>query len=197
VGVDAIKRWVQQGGVLIGTGGAVDLLAGHGFLATHRENSPESLAERREEDGGPPAGLLLQSEEDYRQAIKPKQEAPDSAPGVLVRAKIDADHWLTAGASETLSALVQGNAIYTPLTLDQGRNPVVFAGAEELVVSGHLWSDNRDQLAFKPFVMVQEHGRGQVIAFTGDPTYRAYLDGLNMLLVNAVFRASDRARSRY
>jgi hypothetical protein len=109
-----------------------------------------------------------------------------------VRARVDTDHWITSGSSETLNALVQGDATYSPLKLDQGGNPVVFVGAEDLVVSDHPWDENRLQLAFKPMVMVQEHGRGRVIGFVGDPTYRAYLDGLNVLLVNAVFRGPAR-----
>jgi hypothetical protein len=188
----ALERWVGQGGTLIGTAGALEYLAASGLLATHRESRPGSEPEDPEKDGESPAGLLLESEEDYRQAIQPRQESPDWIPGFLARATVDTDHWITSGSSETVNALVQGNAIYSPLKLDQGRNPVVFVGAEDLVASGHLWDENRLQLAFKPMVMVQEHGRGRVIGFVGDPTYRAYLDGLNMLLVNAVFRGPAR-----
>ncbi|MEX0914845.1 MAG: hypothetical protein WDZ60_03040, partial [Wenzhouxiangellaceae bacterium] len=64
-----------------------------------------------------------------------------------------------------------------------------FAAADELLASGHMWEENRRQLAFKPFVVSQSRGRGLVIGFTEDPAVRAYLDGLNMLLVNAVLRA--------
>lgn len=193
----ALKEWVRHGGTLIGSAGAVDFLAVSGLLATQRESRPGSEAETSEEGDLQPSGLLLTSEEDYREAIQPKQESPDQIPGFLARATTDTDHWITSGTSETVNALVQGNAIYRPLTLDQGRNPVIFVGADELVASGHLWDENRLQLAYKPLVMVQEHGAGRVIAFAGDPTYRAYLDGLNMLLVNAVFRGPAQVRGRY
>ena len=36
--------------------------------------------------------------------------------------------------------------------------------------------------------MVQSHGRGLVIGFAADPNYLAYLDGLNTIFLNAVFR---------
>jgi hypothetical protein len=42
--------------------------------------------------------------------------------------------------------------------------------------------------------MVQKHGRGVVVGFTADPNYRAYLDGLNVMFLNAVFRGPARAR---
>ena len=37
-------------------------------------------------------------------------------------------------------------------------------------------------------------GDGFVIAFTQDPNVRAYLDGLNVLFMNAIFRGSAHAR---
>ncbi len=36
-------------------------------------------------------------------------------------------------------------------------------------------------------------GRGMVIAFTQDPNVRAYLDGLNTLFINAIFRGAAHA----
>ena len=50
------------------------------------------------------------------------------------------------------------------------------------------------QLAYKPFVVSESFGAGEVIAFTQDPTVRAYLDGLNVMLMNAIFRGSAHAR---
>jgi hypothetical protein len=58
-----------------------------------------------------------------------------------------------------------------------------------------LWEENRKQLAYKPFVIVQRDGRGTVIGFTADPNFRAYMDGLNVLFVNAVFRGPAHART--
>jgi len=54
-----------------------------------------------------------------------------------------------------------------------------------------LWEENRKQLAFKPFVTLQNVGRGAVVGFTADPNYRAYMDGLNIVFLNAVFRHPD------
>ena len=56
-----------------------------------------------------------------------------------------------------------------------------------------MWSENKRQLAFKPFVVVEPKGRGQLIVFTQNPTTRAYLDGLNVLLANAIFRGAAHA----
>ena len=42
--------------------------------------------------------------------------------------------------------------------------------------------------------MVEGQGRGLVIGFVADPNYRAYMDGLNTIFLNAVFRGPARAR---
>jgi hypothetical protein len=135
-------------------------------------------------------GKILQNEDDYLRAIRPVGDLPDAAPGALLRAKTDPDHWVTAGVAETVYAVVDGRDIFTPIRLDKGVNAAVFPPAKELLASGYLWEENRQQLAYKPFVVVQREGRGSVIGFTADPNFRAYVDGLNVLFLNAVFRGA-------
>ncbi|HXV64997.1 MAG TPA: M14 family metallopeptidase [Vicinamibacteria bacterium] len=190
---EALKRWVQAGGTLIGTGRAVEYLVSAGHLDSKRENQPERESDPKKE-GDPPPGMMLASEEEYLAAIEPKQERPDPVAGVMVRVNLDREHWLTAGMENTTHALVIGRSIFTPLTLDKGENPAIFAGPDDLVAGGYLWEPNRKQLAFKPLAMVEPSGAGLVIGITADPCYRAYLDGLNLLMLNAIFRGPARAR---
>ena len=197
-GKDNLADWVSDGGVLVTLAGAtewaahpdVDLLA---FRAEHqvRDEVPEADVDAGEDSDASARvpGTLIESAEQFEQQAAPETENPDSVAGVLVRAVVDADHWLAAGVAESVNVLVRGDRIFQPMTRDQGRNVVRFAAPDELLASGHLWKENRLQLAFKPFVVSQSHGRGMVIGFTEDPAVRAYLDGLNMLLVNAVLRA--------
>ena len=49
-------------------------------------------------------------------------------------------------------------------------------------------------MAFKPYMMAQRSGSGLAIGFAYDPTARAYLDGLDLLLANAVLIAPSRER---
>jgi hypothetical protein len=125
---------------------------------------------------------------DFDLATQPGDELPGSLHGALAKVKVGREHWITAGVPETVYALVSGRAIYQPLKEDQGVNAAVFAGPNEVLASGYMWDEYRKQLAFKPFVVVQRSGRGNVIGFTADPNYRAYMDGLNLLFLNAVFR---------
>ena len=66
------------------------------------------------------------------------------------------------------------NLILSPITLDEGKNVGRFAPLESLVMSGVVWEDVRPQLANKASLVHQPVGRGQVVAFTEDPNYRAY-----------------------
>jgi len=194
-GKSNLADWVADGGVLVTMAGGtewaahpdVDLLA---FRAEHqvRDADDEAATGDSDEDARVP-GTLIESAEQFERTAQPETENPDSVAGVLVRAEVDPDHWLAAGVAETVNVLVRGDRIFAPMKRDQGRNVARFAAADELLASGYMWAENRKQLAFKPFVVTQNHGRGMVVGFTEDPAVRAYLDGLNMLLVNAVLRA--------
>ncbi len=216
-----VKDWVSAGGTLIGMAGAVAFLADprSGLLSIRQENLAReggaaggtggAGAQRRPEGqasapaAGQPAGQpqdarvagrILANPGDFERAIQPDTEQPDRFLGVIARIALDQDHWITAGAGEKATALVTGRAIYTPVKLDRGVNAATFLGPNELLLSGYLWDENRKQLAFKPMLVVERSGRGHVIAFTADPTHRAFMDGMNTLFLNAVFRGPAHSR---
>jgi hypothetical protein len=141
------------------------------------------------------AGTLISNDADYEKAIRATTELPDSAPGTIVRARIRPDFWLTNGVADSVNAMVEGRAIYTPVKADKGVNAVYFDAADKLLASGYLWSENLKQMAYKPLVVTSTSGRGVVVGFTEDPTFRAMLDGMNVLFLNAVFRGPAHARA--
>ena len=213
-GAANLKDWVAKGGVLIGVGNANRYLADANVDITsiRRENAVIDTGEDekngKSKPGGKPGskgngdeplestveGSYLTSADEYDTSITPEKEAPDSIGGVLVQADVDPDHWLGAGVASTLNILVRGSDIYTPIRLDSGVNVARFKAADDLLISGYIWEENRKQLAYKPFAVVQAQGRGFVIAFTQDPNIRAYLDGLNVIFANAIFRGAAHAR---
>ncbi|HWR51148.1 MAG TPA: M14 family zinc carboxypeptidase [Bryobacteraceae bacterium] len=222
-GARRLKDWVASGGTLVAIGGAVSWLAqpSVGLLAVSQENAARPKAEpAKPPEGAKPiegdkaaeasktaeaakpdaasgrvAGKLFATEEEYLKAVQAATELPDSVVGAIARAKLDPDNWVTAGIADTVTALVSGRSIFTPIKLDKGVNAAVFAGPNDLLASGYMWEENRKQFAYKPLVIVQKEGRGNIIAFTADPNYRAMMDGMNLLLLNAVFRGPGRAQS--
>ena len=200
-GIDNVKDWVAKGGVLIGIGNAnrfladpeIDLLAIRREDAVVEDDASEAGGDD-EDESATVKGRYITNQEEYDELLVPEKEDPDSVAGVLVRADVDPDHWLGAGVASTINVLVRGGDVYTPIRRDKGANVARFRGADDLLASGYIWEENRRQLAYKPFVVAQDHGRGYVIGFTQDPNVRAYLDGLNVIFMNAIFRGSAHAR---
>jgi len=201
-GIENLKRWVDQGGVLIGLGNAtrfladpdVDLLAVRRERAVVEVESSEASEASEQDDEATVEGQYLTEVEQYQDQIVALEDDPDAVAGVLVRADVHAEHWLSAGVAPVLNVLVRGSDVYTPIRINDGVNVVRFQGPDDLLASGYIWEENRRQLAYKPFVIQQSRAAGQVIAFTQDPTVRAYLDGLNLILMNAIFRGAAHAR---
>lgn len=205
-----LNDWVSRGGVLISVGTANRWVADPNvdLLSIRREDAvveSDGDGEGKKKNGGgnssddepqepTVAGSIISNDEEYKALVLAEKDSPDSVAGVLAKANVDPDHWLGAGVSSDLNVLVRGSDIYTPIRFDKGVNVAVFAQADDLVASGYMWEENRKQLAYKPFAVVQPNGRGFVIAFTQDPNVRAYLDGLNVIFANAIFRGAAHAR---
>jgi hypothetical protein len=209
-GVAKLKDWVSRGGVLISIGTANQWVADPNvdLLSIRREDAvveTDGDGDGKKNGGGSDAGgdepleptvagSIVSNDEEYKALILAEKGSPDSVAGVLVKANVDPDHWLGAGVASDLNVLVRGPDIYTPIRFDKGVNVAVFAQADELVASGYMWEENQKQMAYKPFAAVQPNGSGFVIAFTQDPNVRAYLDGLNVIFMNAIFRGAAHAR---
>ena len=200
-GIENLKTWVRQGGVIIGLGNATRFLADPDvdLLSIRRERAVLDQEVADTENAGQAEeasvdGQYLSSLDQFEAQTHALENYPDAVAGVLVRADVDQEHWLSAGVAPVLNVLVRGSDVYTPVRLSDGFNVARFQGPDDLLASGYIWDENRRQLAYKPFVVSESYGAGEVIAFTQDPTVRAYLDGLNVMLMNAIFRGAAHAR---
>lgn len=136
-------------------------------------------------------GMVIESKAQLMHYITPDSADPYWTSGVLANLDVDKEHWLSAGVKPSLIGITVGNQIYRPLSIEHGRNIVSYS--EDVLASGYLWSENQKQLQYKPYLMWQPRQKGMVISFTQEPTYRAYLDGLNVLLLNAIFGGAAHA----
>ncbi len=194
-----LREWMSAGGTLITFAGATSWAADEkvNLLPARREHreKPDAKSEKREPAEGAPTAQASQSrpadpatakEPLLDKAIEPKEEWPSSTPGAIVRASVDRTHWLGFGYGETTTVLVDSNRIFTPLRLDQGVNVVRYLPEDRFQVSGLIWDDAKKQLPNKAYLMYVRTGRGHLVAFAEDPGYRAFLEGLNVMLLNAV-----------
>lgn len=194
-GADNIGSWVSRGGVLITLSNATQWAASEsaGLLDAKREYAYSEEKSKSAKDGSLVEGTHIESKDGLIDAIENDKDMPDSVAGVLANVDVDQEHWLTAGVNPSVVGMVYGNDIYAPVKLESGKNVAWFASKDNVLASGYLWEENKPQLAYKPFLIHQPHGRGMVISFTQEPTSRAYLDGLNVMFLNTIFRGAAHA----
>jgi hypothetical protein len=202
-GAEKLKGWMQNGGTLITIGDATRWLTEEkvNLLATSRElrgGKPERKSENDKKGGSAapsPAGTAASSGTyNLQQGIQPEEELPERTPGAIMRIQLENTHWMTAGYDGWANVMVESNLIFTPLKLDKGVNLGVYLPEERVLLSGFAWEDARKQIANKACIMYQAHGGGHAVAFAEDPNYRAFMDGLNLLFLNAVFFGPAHAR---
>jgi hypothetical protein len=196
-GQRAIRSFVQRGGVLVAIGDSLETFSGgdNPLLAVKREaalgREPDGAGDSK---GGLAEALEIASDAEYREAIKDQAALPDTLPGALLNVVADPDNFLSAGYDSGAVVLATGTQIFTPLDRAKGINALRFAAPGNLIASGYVWEENRRQLAYKPYLMAQPTGRGLVIGFAHDPSTRAYLEGLDLMIANAVLIAPSRVR---
>lgn len=197
-GQRAIRSFVQRGGVLVAIGESLEAFSSGDspLLAVKRE---AALGREPDAAGGDAKaslaeGVAIANDGEYRELIKDQQALPDTLPGALLNVVADPDHFLSAGYDDGAVVLATGTQIFTPLSRAQGINVLRFAAPGNLIASGYVWEENRRQLAYKPYLMAQPQGRGLVIGFAHDPSTRAYLEGLDLMIANAVLVAPSRVR---
>ncbi|MCU0867398.1 MAG: peptidase M14 [Planctomycetes bacterium] len=214
-GAEAIKGFVERGGVLVTLGSASRWLMEKevGLLASEAESRQGPKDDKGKDDKGkdekgkdakPPADAKPDGAEagkdvpapskpfDYAAAIRPDKESPPSTPGAILEVQVDRDHWLGFGYPGTAHVVHDSAHIFTPVKLDRGTNVAIYAPAERLVRAGFVWDDSKRQLPQKAYLVHQPKGRGHVVAFAEDPNVRAFADGLNLLLLNAVLLTAGR-----
>ncbi|MGK7311494.1 MAG: M14 family zinc carboxypeptidase [Candidatus Longimicrobiales bacterium M2_2A_002] len=165
-GTEALRSWVRDGGVL------VTLEESTAWLAS---SAMTRLAER-----------ALEPDEDGERPL------PMSVPGAIVRAAVDTLSPLTAGIRETeIPIMLSGDRVYrAPADVGPREVAVRYVEGDRLRLSGYLWPEVPERVAGMPFLWSERLGSGRVIAFAGDPNFRALWRGLLPLFANAVFLGS-------
>ena len=165
-GAEALERWVRAGGVL------VTLDASTAWLASEASGlSRFRVTEDPEPGEGEGAPL------------------PASTPGAIVRVAVDTLSPLMAGVSDTeIPVLLSGDRVYTaPADVRPGEVVARYADVPRLRLAGYLWPEAPARVAGTPYLWTERVGRGRIIAFAGDPTFRAMYRGLLPVFANAAF----------
>ena len=188
-----LREWCSNGGTLITIGEAAAWAADDkiGLLGTKLEKRKRVDAKPAETKAESKDGKVpVQPEETAKgidKTIEPDDENPSNTPGAIVRLSVNQEHWLGFGYGENTNVIVESNRIFTPLKLDKGVNVARYLPQGKMLLSGLMWDDAQAQLPGKAFLMYSRIGSGHIVAFAEEPNYRAFLDGLNLMMMNAVF----------
>jgi hypothetical protein len=170
---EKLKAWVQAGGVVIGFENAVPWLHTAGLAKfdakKDKEGEKENVKARRYADL-----------DEYRGA----QETS----GAIFEADGDLTHPLLYGYTSPKIPMFKGNNIFMEKANKPYANPLTFGNAP--LLSGYISKTNYDKLKNSSCIGVSALGRGRVIGFTENVTFRAFWYGSNKLLMNAIFYGS-------
>jgi hypothetical protein len=81
--------------------------------------------------------------------------------------------------------MVSGSSVM--MSMYPTATPVRLVGEDDLRLSGLLWPEARQRRANSSFATVERYGRGQVILFATNPTYRGWYPAMERLFLNAIF----------
>ncbi len=166
-GRSRLAAWVRGGGVVIAVDNAMS------WLATETTGLARIRARRDTTARGDSAmGAPL----------------PTNVPGAIVRVVGDTLSPLMAGVRERVfPALLFSDRIYAvPRDFRAGEAVIRYESAERLRLSGYLWPEVPARIAGTPYVWTESVGRGRIIGFAGDPTFRDMFRGLLPIFANAV-----------
>ncbi|MFQ5424505.1 MAG: M14 family zinc carboxypeptidase [Phycisphaerae bacterium] len=103
--------------------------------------------------------------------------------GVVVRGDRYPEHWLGHGVRGRVPIMY--GARHVLMARPPVETAVRLADAESLRLSGLLWPEARERLAGAAWLTREAIGRGQLILFATDPTFRGYFRGTERVLLNA------------
>ncbi len=118
----------------------------------------------------------LKRTDEWRRIFSPR--------GTFLTGTVDTEHWLGFGLQEKLPVMFWGSNAF------MSKHPVAtvvrLADKNQLRLSGLLWPEAKERLADTAYATVESVGRGQLILFATDPTYRMWLPCMQRLLLNAI-----------
>ena len=126
--------------------------------------------------------------------------------GSFVAGRIDNEHWLTFGTTETIPVLysnypilmtrsnsdapvrignmIPNNEIDVPRVVNWSSIPAGFD--LNVRMSGLVWPEASQRIANSAYLTRERVGNGQVILFSGEPNFRGATLGTNRLWLNAI-----------
>ena len=171
--LDQIKNWVNEGGTLIATEGAVS------FFTNELSDFTEISLKKYPKDSSLMARFLPFGQ---RTAYEGKKRIP----GTALNARIDITHPLGFGLKEELYTLKFGtDALMPNIELETVGS---YSTLSKLNVAGYASPENLSHLAETTFAGVESLGKGKVVYLIDNTQYRMFWMGPSRMMQNAVMQ---------
>ena len=162
-----VKRWVQDGGVLVALQGGAQWAARGDLLdSPAREATPDSTA--------------------YPYALRDEARGAQALGGAILQLDLDPTHPLAYGYGESVPVFKSGTAVFRPDSTNSGVDVGRYA-AEQPVLSGYASGAVRERISGAAALRAARLGRGRVVLMDFNPVFRAFWYGTDGLLLNAVY----------
>jgi Zinc carboxypeptidase len=163
---DRLKNWVREGGRLVCVKGAAQWASSDKVaLTTAHDKFAQVAAKAKGEEK------------------QEKRKRMDVVSGAFVRLDVDSDHYLGTGIENSIVALFRSNVVFSPS--EKGANVAKIA-AEAPILAGFVFEEARAALPGGAFLWDEPNGRGNVICFADDVTFRTFLHGAHRLFLNSL-----------
>jgi len=207
--IEKIKSWIENGGTLIAIGNSAVFAAGkdRGLSSVRlKRDVLDNLAvyqeaveqERNALDITIDPNQIWGTRAEEDKAAKDEAKKPDieklkrtdewqrifSSEGTFLSGKVDTEHWLGFGLQKKLPVMFWGS--YTFMSKHPARTVVRLDDKNKLRLSGLLWPEAKERISDTAYATVERVGRGQIILFATDPTFRMWLPGMQRLFLNSV-----------
>lgn len=167
--VDGLKQWVRDGGVLITSGRATS------WAISQKVISENFIAESPE---------LISSGSRFNYEERDDRRRANSIPGIILEADIDPSNPIAFGVSGRRQLFIKQSSNF----LSPAKNPygTVAQFTEDPLVAGFVNDQNLDRIRGTAAILVSGEGRGKVILFSENPTFRSYWHTTSRLFINSI-----------
>jgi hypothetical protein len=168
-GKEKLKLWTQNGGVIIGLENSLTWLttAGLGKFEMKKDDELLSKAGKR-------------SYADIEEFAGAQQ-----TDGAIFETAVDLTNPLLYGYYNARMPLFKSNNLYMEKAKGSYSNPLVFTSSP--LISGYISKQNYAKVKEASVAGVTAVGRGRVVGFTENLSFRAFWFGTNKLLMNAIY----------
>jgi hypothetical protein len=170
-GIEKMKRWLQNGGTIIGYKGANQWLSQNQLAALKYKKSP------------PP-----DTTQNYRYIDRNKNYSIHYISGGIFEVKLDLTHPIAYGYHRNKIPVFKSGTSF----VERNKNPYATPASytDSPLLSGYISGKNLNLMKNSPFIMINSAGRGKVISILDNTNFRGVWYGTNKLFTNAVFFGS-------